>query len=161
LRLGKLFNFCPVLSPKHLKILKRDVEKWNKWKLKKKGHYALFHVPGHDLDLSEADLSEADLSNLFLNGADFSRMDLRCVNFSKSQLATCNFTEAHLEGANLSGTNLGGANLYKTELGMAKPYRVFETGTKGGEHLDHVGSATLEKSITVPCKSPTCESHGG
>ena len=84
-------------NPEHLRILKRGVEEWNKWK---QGH------PEVRLDLREAGLEEASLGGADLVGANLFAANLRGANLRGASL-----TEAKLRKANLSGTDLSGAGL--------------------------------------------------
>ena len=69
-------------NPEHLKILKRGVKAWNKWRREHRGV-----IP----DLSHADLSRADLIDANLIGADLSAADL-----SAADLSAADFTDVGL-----------------------------------------------------------------
>jgi hypothetical protein len=90
-------------NPKHLRILKRGVEAWNKWR-EDDGYITR-------PDLSGAHLSGAHLSEAFLSDATLNSADL-----SKASLSGANLTEANLSGADLFETNLAGASLGKADL---------------------------------------------
>jgi uncharacterized protein YjbI with pentapeptide repeats len=92
-------------NAEQLKVLKQDVEVWNRWRAKNNGF---------DIDLSEADLKRADLQGVSLQNAD-----LRGANLSDAQLGGANLRGANLAGTILRNTSLGGANLREANLIMA------------------------------------------
>jgi len=102
-------------NDEHLKILKQDVEQWNKWRLQN----------AIRPDLSGANLLGADLRGANLWGADLSGANLSDADLRSADLATANLSGANLSGArltgivNLTGTNLSGANLSDAELTSA------------------------------------------
>jgi hypothetical protein len=97
-------------NQKQLKLLKKDVEAWNKWRKE-----------NHEIDLSDADLSGVDLSyaNLSwsnLNGVNLRKANLRKANLSGAYLIGANLSGANLSRANFSSANLSGANLSEADL---------------------------------------------
>ena len=84
-------------NKKHLKILRKGVEKWNSWKRKNPNLYP--------------DLKQANLCNLNLNGIDFSYTDLNYAVINHSYLRRANLIAANLKGANLCMSDLQGADL--------------------------------------------------
>ena len=75
------------MNEKHLALLLKDVEAWNKWRVEN---------PEAQPDLREAHLNEAYLFR---------------VDFHGTFLSRANLSGAFLSEANLSGTNLEGAFL--------------------------------------------------
>ena len=100
-------------SPRHLKILKQDVDAWNLWR---RGNPevcpALSKADLRGASLSRADLFAADLSNADLRRADLSWADLVGVDFSEADLSGADLLGADLCGAVLIQANLRGANLH-------------------------------------------------
>ena len=86
-------------NPDHLKILKKGVAAWNKWREENRFH------PDKGPDLSGANL----------NGMNLKGAELHWVNLSRAILK-----EANLRGANLNGANLHRANVSGTDLGGAQ-----------------------------------------
>ncbi|WP_420643587.1 pentapeptide repeat-containing protein [Candidatus Leptofilum sp.] len=78
-----------------------------------------------DVDLAEANLTEAsfrnahliniDLSAANLNDADFSRACLENVNFVRANLSKVNFSDASLRNINFEKANLRDANLLEVK----------------------------------------------
>ena len=99
----------------HLRILRQDVDTWNKWR---------DEHPDIRPDLSEADLVEADLvmanlSRANLSGADLSGAFLRAADLNRANLNRANLSGADLSEADLVDANLSGADLVKANLGRA------------------------------------------
>lgn len=88
-------------NPEHLKILKRGVRAWNKWRNKN---------PEITPNLERAELDGANLV-----GINFQDTLLRL-----SSLASANLSHASLQDANLSGANLTGAILIRVNLVAAE-----------------------------------------
>lgn len=104
-------------NPKHLKILRQGVKRWNQWRKKSSVKYPdLSGADLHDADLSEADFKMASLSGANLSGADLYGTDLSEADFSGARLNSVNLTEAHLDRAKLSRAGLNYANLYEAGL---------------------------------------------
>jgi len=109
----------------HVEILKRGVEKWNKWRGEKPDIMPdLSFADLSNANLSNADLSNADLSNANLRQAYFINANLAGANLRSSYLLQANLKSADLSTANLVGANFGssvlnGANLNKTNLAGA------------------------------------------
>lgn len=89
-------------NPEHLKIIKRGVEVWNKWR---EDNTDLL------LDLRYADLIESDLRNINLANAELSFAQIYLTDLSGA-----NLNHAHLSYANLLEANLTGASLYQADL---------------------------------------------
>ena len=112
-------------NPEHLKILKKGVEVWNKWRMRN---------PDVKPDLSGANLSDALLSWADLRGADLSRAnligavlfranlsgaDLRVTDLSEANLREADLREANLRHADLSSADLWKADLWQADLWQA------------------------------------------
>jgi uncharacterized protein YjbI with pentapeptide repeats len=117
-------------NAEHLKILKKGVVAWNKWR--KKTNLLDPVLRGADLnganlrgaDLSDADLSRANLSRANLIDAGLSGADLRDANLSgailtRADLRDANLSRASLSRVDLSGAKLSNANLSRAELSAA------------------------------------------
>jgi len=76
---------------KHLSILKRGVEEWNKWRRRNPEIRPILY----DISLS----------------SDALKLDLSCINFANAVLVNANLSGAKLNGANFHEANLGEANL--------------------------------------------------
>lgn len=119
-------------NPKHVSILKKGVEAWNRWR--KQNPSIAPDLGGANLslaklitaDLSGTNLNGADLRGAYLGGAnlgsaflggadlsvaDFSRTILNRADLGGANLERVDLTHAHLTGANLTGVNLIEANL--------------------------------------------------
>ena len=127
-------------NPKHLEILKKGVEAWNRWRKQNPdiqpilgranlGEANLMRVDLHGADLKRVDLHGANLQganliNAWLDGADLRNADLSGADLAKAtpcmaDLIRANLGGADLSGADLSGANFLGANLAKADLGGA------------------------------------------
>ncbi|MBE8968466.1 pentapeptide repeat-containing protein [Nostocales cyanobacterium LEGE 12452] len=108
-------------NEEHIKILRKGVEAWNKWRNKN---------PDIIPDLSGKvthywSLKEADFKGLKINLGSYPLTDksskllprnLTNINFSKANLARADLSQLKLIEANLSNSNLSGANLNDTDL---------------------------------------------
>jgi hypothetical protein len=92
-------------NPEHLKILKKGVEAWNKWR-KENPHI-------------KPNLSEMDLRKMNLRKAGLRKVNLSEVDLSGANLSWAILIEANLRGANLSKVNLYEANLLMADLLLA------------------------------------------
>ena len=148
-------------NPEHLKILKKGVKTWNKWRQEN-----LDIKP----DLREASLSEANLSKVDLSWADLSKANLRATNlreakmspaadFTNADLRRVNMQEANLNavfldgaclyGANLMGSNFSYSFLRKANLGTAKLIRANLFGADLSEaNLQKASLRMADLSIT-------------
>jgi uncharacterized protein YjbI with pentapeptide repeats len=112
-------------DPKHLKILKKGVEKWNALRRA----YPEIRPDLHETNFSGADLNGADLRwtdlrwvNLYeghLRGADLSGADLSDADLSKADLSKADLSRADLSKADLYGADLSEADLSETNLSGA------------------------------------------
>jgi uncharacterized protein YjbI with pentapeptide repeats len=100
-------------NPEQVKVLKRGVEAWNRWRRKKPDVF-----PDRP-DLSWAYLFGVNLLGANLRGADLLGANLREADLSEADLSVADLTGANLRGANLRGADLGGANLGGADLGGA------------------------------------------
>jgi TIR domain-containing protein/pentapeptide repeat protein len=100
-------------NEEHLKIVKRGVKVWNKWKKQQNFSLSLEAGPGTLYDTYEdrPDLDGADLVGADLRGIDFSYVSLEQVNFLHCKLEEANLTAAKLSEADFANANLSGANL--------------------------------------------------
>jgi len=96
-------------NPKHLKVLQRGVNVWNKWRDKN---------PNVRPNLSAADFSYADLAQINL-----SRVNLRKANLTEANFEDADLSEADLCEADFYGAELIQANLSKAQLQMTKLHR--------------------------------------
>lgn len=92
-------------NQEHLRILKKGVEVWNKWR--------------YENDSIKPNLSEAKLQMVDLQGVDLRGADLRKVELFGANLYEADLRGADLRGADLSGTNLYVANFSEANLSEA------------------------------------------
>jgi hypothetical protein len=126
---------------KHVEILKKGVEFWNRWRednpevIKPDLSGAILsrinlfraNLVGADLivtdlsytNLSGGDLNQANLKGARLRGADVSQADLSNANFERVDFSGANLRESDLSGANLSCASLNRANLSSANLSDA------------------------------------------
>lgn len=88
-------------NPEHVEIIKKGVEKWNKWREKN---------PDVRPDISGTDLSEANLTRVDLSGADLNNAKLSGAIFNRANLSQemgkewFEMSRKELEDGFLSGT---------------------------------------------------------
>jgi hypothetical protein len=99
----------------HLRILKRDVETWNKWRAS--NPRVRPNLAGADLTLAK--LTDADFTNVNLAGASLTRANLAGATLAGANLEHANLRVADLTGADLTGANLTGAGFTGASLGDA------------------------------------------
>ena len=107
----------PMIETEQLKILKQNVEAWNKWRTENpelKIELRNGNLIG--VNLIEANLSQANLSHANLSHANFIRASLVGANLSQANLKGTYCSQANLERANLEGANLERAYLTATNL---------------------------------------------
>ncbi len=95
------------MNRKHLAILKKGVEKWNKWRKQN---------PVIKPDLRDAYLYDADLRNANLRNTDLRTANLFCADLSAADLSAANLRTAYLHSASLHSANLRGADLRSANL---------------------------------------------
>lgn len=104
-------------NPKHLNILKKGVNSWNKWIWRQ----LLRNSERIKPDLSEANLSGTLLESAYLNGANlsktnFNNADLSSADLRGADLKRADFGGARLVWTNFDGADLSGANFYRAKL---------------------------------------------
>lgn len=99
-------------NPKHLRILKRGAEAWNRWRHKHRDVSPdLSGADLHDADLSGADLSDAYLNGAHLRGANLSHTSFNSANLSDADLSHANLCRADFTNAELSFTTFANNDL--------------------------------------------------
>jgi hypothetical protein len=104
-------------NPEHLKILKREVDAWNNWRLEHED--VIPDLSGADLSdiyIGYADLSYANLNKAQLRHATILAADLRHASLLDANLGQTNLINAYLGGAVLINAYLGGADLSGANL---------------------------------------------
>jgi uncharacterized protein YjbI with pentapeptide repeats len=101
-----------VADKKHVRILKRGVEAWNKWRKE---------YPEVVPDLGAAILTrrgvlKPSLEGVNFKGANLEKVSLAGVNLEKANLEGANLQEADLRKVRPRMANLGGADLRKADL---------------------------------------------
>jgi len=107
-------------NPEHLKILRKGVKAWNKWR--KENPYIepdLSNTELESIDLSLADLTSANVFFTGLDHANLSGANLMKADISSSELFETNLRAANLSCANLIGTDLARADLFGANLEQA------------------------------------------
>ena len=108
--------------PRHLAMLRRGVQVWNKWRENNPDvkpelngvnleHANLIGFNFYNADLAGAKLIGAKLAAASLSGAKLSGANLTDANLTNSNLTEANLTYANLTDANFTSANLTGANL--------------------------------------------------
>ena len=111
---------------RHLIILKKGVEQWNKWRSENPEirpflyeadlSQKTFGVNLRFANLSNANLIDSNLSGAKLAGANFHEANLGKAKLIRADLRGANFCRTDLYKANLSKANLNRANLQGTHL---------------------------------------------
>jgi uncharacterized protein YjbI with pentapeptide repeats len=127
-----------ILSPnnKHLRILKRGVAAWNKWREKnpdiipelaglRLSRYDLEDI--NEINFNKADLREASFSNLSSRNSSFKNANLQGANFNQvyfynSNFNSANFSKSSLEFVYFNEAQLIQTNFYKAELSIVEFY---------------------------------------
>ena len=121
-----------MVNERHLMMLKRNIEDWNKWREKNprvRPDFIRASLEGSNLleaNLSKANFIKANLSRAYLIKANLSRSNLYKANLeganlyradlSKGYLISVKFPKAYLTEANFEGTNLVEGDLAKAHL---------------------------------------------
>ncbi len=108
-------------NPEHLKILKKGVGMWNRWR--EENRKVLPDLRGIELigmTLTQADLRDVELRSANLAAADLNHADLRRADLRHTDLSGAQLCATDLRGANLTAVGLGRANLFKANLGNAE-----------------------------------------
>ncbi|MGB6745923.1 MAG: pentapeptide repeat-containing protein [Terracidiphilus sp.] len=106
-------------NPEHLARLHEGVNAWNTWRDRNPD-------PDYEIDLSDADLSNASLcgadlsgtslSHSNLNGTDLTVADLRHAKLNETNLRKARLDEARLWRAKLNGADLSAARMQAADL---------------------------------------------
>jgi hypothetical protein len=102
-------------NPKHVEMLKKSAEIWNKWIREEMTQ--VVDLTGAKFD--DAKLRGVDLSGAALRSASFVNAHLLDANFGGAYLVGANFTDANLENANFRYSTLDEAILANTNLMFA------------------------------------------
>jgi TIR domain-containing protein/pentapeptide repeat protein len=108
-------------NPKHLAMLKKGVEPWDRWR--EKNPTVTPDLSGAELngaDLSGGNFSKTDVGKASLRETALVRADLSDADLRAADLIGANLCEAHLFGADLTYADLSEANLSKAGLNEAK-----------------------------------------
>ena len=104
-------------NPEHLKILKKGVKVWNKWRKENPEiSMDLSHADLGDFVLNQANFKRANLEGVFLTGADLRRANLEGANLSRTNLSLAYFMYTNLINANLGGALLYGSAFIRSNL---------------------------------------------
>jgi uncharacterized protein YjbI with pentapeptide repeats len=98
-------------DPKLVKMLRRDVDGWNRWKVEN---------PRVMANLAGADLSHCDLLVANLSGADLRGANLVMANLNGADLSGANLSRANLVGARMIGVDLERTDLRGADLRTAE-----------------------------------------
>jgi uncharacterized protein YjbI with pentapeptide repeats len=151
-------------NPEHLKILKRGVEQWNRWRKENPDitpDLSMVNLCGEmfigadlrwadlsEADLSQANLSEADLSEADLRWADLGGADLGGVVLGEANLSEADLRKADLRRSELHRANLSGAHLSEADLtGATVGWTIFSdndlSSVQGLDTVKHLGPSTI------------------
>ncbi len=114
-------------NKKHLNILKRGVNSWNKWRKKNPdiipvlAGIELNHFDLDNINLDGADLRGIQLSNIDSRFSSYRMADMRYaylnqILFSYSDFSQADISHAEIRYTDFRHTNLFNSNLYKSEL---------------------------------------------
>ena len=143
-------------NEEHVKILKQDVDSWNRWRAENRESEP--DLRGADLrgaKLRDANLSAANLSRADLGGADLSDANLVGANLSDAKLSGAGLGDANLGDAKLSGANLSDADVKSVSLHETAFGNTNLTDVKGLDSCQHHGPSildhrTLQRSGDLP-----------
>jgi uncharacterized protein YjbI with pentapeptide repeats len=126
-------------NKEQVKILKKGVEEWNKWRKEN---------PDIKIDLGEADLRKANLTRANLKEATLAGANLRGAYLMTANLREANLEEANLESAylwevNLRGAIFDGAKLIGTHFFSTNFANTDLSKAEGLEESLHKGPSTL------------------
>ncbi|MDQ3919573.1 MAG: toll/interleukin-1 receptor domain-containing protein [Acidobacteriota bacterium] len=122
--------------PKHVRILKRGVAEWNRWRDEnrdiKPDLHAVFKHPFlppsisdwegfhlDEIDFDDSDYYEPDLRDVELNGANLRDADLRDLDLRDKDISGADLGGTDLRGADLRGADLKDARLIGAHLNGA------------------------------------------
>jgi hypothetical protein len=100
-------------NDKHVAMLKKGVDAWNKWRLK--NPYIRPDLSGADLrraKVREANFNGANLSGAKLHGANLNGANLRGADLRRAYLQRANLQAAILVGTDFSDADLTGCRIY-------------------------------------------------
>lgn len=163
-------------NEKHLKLLRRGIDAWNKWrhhnwKLAANLRWLQYKETNDSqfdlkvLKIQMPDLSNSNLRGWNLRGADFRAVDLTGVDFSRAHLLEADFDGATLEKADLQEAMLGRAIFKSTKLDNCNLsravihditfYDIDLSTARGLDDCRHLGPScvdgrTLTRSKNVP-----------
>ncbi len=133
-------------NEEHLKILRKGVEVWNKWReANPEVEPDLFNV-----NLECANLYEAKFSRARLGNTNFSNANLIGANLSVANLTKANFSNADLKEATLDSSQLRHANLTNANLSRVQAvYTNFQGATLTGACIEdwHINACTNLKDV--------------
>jgi hypothetical protein len=152
-------------NQEHLKILKRGVGLWNRWREKSpdiRPDLSGANLYGANLntanlikadlsranlvkaDLSRANLSTANLRGAFLMLADLRAADLSEADLSEADLRAAGLSKAHLSGAHLSRAHLSRAEFSGAIVGATGFVDLDLSAVKGLETIGHQGPSFID-----------------
>lgn len=143
-------------NPEHLRILKKGVKAWNKWRqIEPDMDGELRNANLRGIGLEGADLQRADLSGANLSTANLSSANVALAKFDSADLSGANLSRADLSATSLRGANLCGATLYSADLFMTnlsganlrKADLRFVTARRAVFNLADLGGASLDRTI--------------
>jgi hypothetical protein len=139
-------------NAEHIAILKKGVDRWNKWREDN---------PSVDPDLSRADLSR--LTDTQIKFANLARADLSGTNLDYAYLRGADLREARLcdvlcHNSSFIEADCSGANFQRAKLGRANLYRAVcvNTDFSGG----FLGGASLVETQVEGACFDNCEVYG-
>jgi uncharacterized protein YjbI with pentapeptide repeats len=114
-------------NEKHLAILKKGIEAWNKWREENpkirpdlsKSDLSVMDFGGANIrcaNLSGVDLSEANLSGVDLSEANLSGVDLRCADLRWANLSKADLHKADLRNSSFFSANVSKASFFVADL---------------------------------------------
>lgn len=104
-------------NPEHVKILKRGVVYWNKWRKENPEVVPdLYKARLLNAKLQRTNLQESDFQDAKLQQANLQRAELQRANLQGTNLRRGDLWRAELQGANLVAANLQESNLREVDL---------------------------------------------
>jgi hypothetical protein len=143
-------------NPEHLKILKRGIKVWNRWREENPDvevNLSGSHLhAGYSLSIESYEFPQRtntigiNLSRADLNGACFNDDDLDWADLRDANLTGAYFFRAHLFGVNLNGADLSGANFSDARIGSTIFSNNDLSKVKGLESVHHEGPSEISSS---------------
>jgi len=142
-------------NKEHLRLLRQDVDVWNKWRRENPGRVDLRGADLSETILSDTDLSEAWINRAILEDANLTRANLSWADLSEANLSWADLSEVNLNGAipiraNLGEADLSGAYLSETifaNVDLSQAIGLDTCGRSGPSVIDH---RTLARSGPLP-----------